>query len=238
MLQPMQYRVEPVGYSSALPLVINNNNQMLFNYSPELFVESPFVYDYEQGSYTDLAALLGRNDEVARDMNDHGDVVTRHYLYSEGTFTELTSDVGSVNALAINNSRQIVGHINTVAEQLPFLYSDGSVQVLGSWFGGGVNLPHGINSQGQIVGEATASNHHLRAFVYDQGAVTNLHPYFGDEPDLNSSAFAINDSGQIIGYFTPTNISERGFLLDAGVLTEIVPADGGVCTRWTSTIRA
>src|SRR5947208_3318426 len=55
---------------------------------------------------------------------------------------------------------------------------------------------HGINSSGQVTGEATTAAGQSRAFIYSGGSLMDL-----GTTGANASGRAINASGQIAGYY-------------------------------------
>ncbi len=71
--------------------------------------------------------------------------------------------------------------------------SGGAMADLGL-LGGSESYARGINDSGQIVGDSATSSNHLHAFLYANGAMTDL----GTWADI-SYALGINDSGQIVG---------------------------------------
>ena len=87
----------------------------------------------------------------------------------------------------------------------------------------------GINSSGQIAGEATlAGNAVAHAFRYANGVMTDLGTLGGD----SSAATSINASGQVTGYSDLPYVSALGsrqhaFLFSAGVMRDIGTLGGG-----------
>jgi probable HAF family extracellular repeat protein len=79
-------------------------------------------------------------------------------------------------------------------------------------------VPHGINNQGQVVGEYTDADGTVQGFLWDEGRFTTV-----DGPDgTGASVTDINDRGQIIGVLpddTTGATGLRGFLLSKGVYT-------------------
>ena len=61
-----------------------------------------------------------------------------------------------------------------------FLYSNGTMQDLGS-LGGDGGVAYGINAGGQIVGYASTAAGACHAFLYSNGAMTDLGTLGGDE---------------------------------------------------------
>src|SRR5438034_227356 len=82
---------------------------------------------------------------------------------------------------------------------------------LGS-LGGGTAFANDVNEAGQIVGGTTDASGYQRAFLWENGVMTDL----GVQPD--GSALAINDKGQIVGTM---NGERQGFLWDHGTITDL-----------------
>src|SRR5438034_10649785 len=82
---------------------------------------------------------------------------------------------------------------------------------LGS-LGGGTAFANDVNEAGQIVGGTTDASGYQRAFLWENGVMTDL----GVQPD--GSALAINDKGQIVGTMTG---ERQGFLWKHRTITEL-----------------
>ena len=83
-----------------------------------------------------------------------------------------------------------------------FLYSNGTMQDLGTLPGFDGSDAMGINASGQVVGwnyvEATNVDH---AFLYSQGTMVDLNTLISPAAGWTLAyASAINDSGQIVGW--------------------------------------
>ena len=84
--------------------------------------------------------------------------------------------------------------------------------------GGATARPGDINNSGQIVGSSKASDGSDRAFLYENGRMTDL----GSFPDTSwTCANGINDSGQIVGYSGSYALGAHGFLYENGELVDI-----------------
>jgi probable HAF family extracellular repeat protein len=109
-------------------------------------------------------------------------------------------------ASAINASGQIVGYSNpagaTVDVMHGFLYSGGSMSDLGVLSGGAWSQANGINTWGQVVGEADNGAGSYDGFVYFGGGMTDLNNLLDSTGSgwQICDATAVNDSGQITGW--------------------------------------
>ena len=172
-------------------------------------------------------------------VNVSSTTVIRHaFVDTNATMTDLFPNSGAYNsqANAINDSGQIVGYMDTPIPgqsvgftQRAFLYSNGSVIDLS--FGSALSEASAINGSGQVVGYSMTGSGR-RAFLYDDGATTNLGTLYSD----NSAATGINSNSDVVGnLFTTTNgintdvgafIYTGGTMLD---LNTLLPVENG----WT-----
>jgi probable HAF family extracellular repeat protein len=148
-----------------------------------------------------LGTLPGGDYSSAFAINDSGVVVgtsntsTSTHAFS-WTLAKGLSDLGTLpganasSALAINNQGQIAGSSGGHA----VLWSGGGIQDLGT-LGGATSEAHGVNLQGDVVGESdTSSGPH--AFLWRSGAMQDLGTLPGD---ASSRADHINDGGMVVG---------------------------------------
>jgi probable HAF family extracellular repeat protein len=125
-------------------------------------------------------------------------------------------------AIAVNSSGAAVGRSDFHA----VLYVDGVLRDLGTL--GGTQFSHsqanGINDAGVIVGESSDGKGVLRAFVYEDGAMTDL----GAPESFFSRARAINSQGQIVGEWGPSNGQQpaHAFLYENGAFSDLPPLGG------------
>lgn len=97
---------------------------------------------------------------------------------------------------------------------------------MGTLIGGSFSGAYGINNAGQVTGvSATAGSTHtshdgLRAFVWQNGVMTDLGTLGGS--DSYSYGLGINDAGQIVGESSPAGLSpSHAFLWQNGVMSDL-----------------
>lgn len=96
----------------------------------------------------------------------------------------------------------MVGNAFTVgnAARHAFLYSNGTMNDLGTLGGGMNSQAFGINNNGQVVGYAIMANAQ-HAFLYSGGSLLDLNNLLSPGSGWTlSDARGINDLGQIVGY--------------------------------------
>jgi probable HAF family extracellular repeat protein len=113
-----------------------------------------------------------------------------------GVLDGYSSSYGS----GINESGQVAGYsYNSDGDQLAFLFSNGTLQSLGT-LGGTRSAAYGINASGRVTGYSPYTSR-AAAFLYSNG--TMYGPLAGPEGLHSSLGYGINASGQITGGFTP-----------------------------------
>jgi probable HAF family extracellular repeat protein len=148
---------------------------------------------------------------------------------SAGNISYYVTDLGTLpagnasSASEINNSGEAVGTSYVISGATnvphPVLYSDGTVQSLGT-LGGDGGSAWAINNAGRIVGTSRiAGNSATHAFLYD-GTLHDLGTLPGQ---TNSIAYGINNAGQIVGEASSSGLSRAfrydGIMHDLGTLT-------------------
>ena len=83
--------------------------------------------------------------------------------------------------------------------------------------GGFDSFAYGINSSGQIVGQAQTASGVYHAFVYSKGKMIDL----GTLGGTSSCASAINSSGQIVGQSTTSSGASHAFLYSKGKMKDL-----------------
>ena len=135
-------------------------------------------------------------------------------LYSRGVVKDLGTLPGATTTVVtgINRKGQVTGYAGV--EETPysdkwntvhsFLYTNGSMQDLGTLVGGQYAFAKAINDEGVVVGQAyTASDTCSQAFVYRNGVMSPV-----GTCGTTQVAFYINNRGNIVGT-TPRNSNNK-----------------------------
>ena len=140
----------------------------------------------------------------------------------------------STRALGTFSSRLVQGAVASLVVLLAAISPVNAQQVyqivdLGT-LGGTATTPHGINNQGQVVGQSDLSGDGSRhAFLYSNGVMTDL----GTLGGVVSSAEAINENGQIVGVSSNTgNLANHAFLYSGGAFTDLGTLGGPDSTAY------
>jgi probable HAF family extracellular repeat protein len=185
---------------------------------------APQVFDFEgaiwrpDGTKVALPPYAGDAISGAFSINDKGQVVgtsgtcgpqspgiaVHAVLWQDGSTIDLGNLGGSVFnvAAAINNHDQIVGFSGVAGSATfhAFLWRKGKMRDLGTLPGDVVSLANSVNDQGQIVGFSIDASGNNRAFIWENGSMTDLNRLVSPNSQLHLMiANDINDQGWIVG---------------------------------------
>jgi probable HAF family extracellular repeat protein len=137
-------------------------------------------------------------------------------IWDNRTWQDLTPGATLANqATAVNNNGQVTGYYYPTGEHCRAFIWDKfkGMRELGT-LGGTTSFGHGINSKGEVVGEAyTLSG--TGAFIWREGqGMSNLNNLIKvGVVFVAQAAYGINDRGAIVGYGQNFNLDETAFLL-------------------------
>ena len=212
------------GFSSVAEAI--NNAGTIVGSSTILDELETHAFIYTNGTMVDLGTLGGFYS-AAFAVNQSNVVVgesttiageTHAFVYSGVSLQDLNTLGGTYStAFAVNNAGLVLGVSSTTGdvEYHGFVYSGGGMMDLGT-LGGNYSTPMALNNLGQVVGNSANSNGNARAFLWQNGTMTDLNELLpaGSGWVLENAKF-INDSGTIVGTGT-TNGVPAWFVLTAG----------------------
>ena len=176
--------------------------------------DSPVIW--EHGKAQALPTVGGDPDGQAEGINEHGQVVgysgtctaaLHAVLWEDGKASPLPDLGTGANAFSINDRGQIVGLVGSPDSPTFYaaLWQNGVITNLGTLPGDFAAIASGINNRGQVVGSTLDSNFNfvLRAFIWEDGVMTDLNTLFPADSNLYATmANQINERGQIAGMAT------------------------------------
>jgi probable HAF family extracellular repeat protein len=248
-----------LGGNNAWATTVNNHGQVVGaaeNSTPDSSC-SPFQSVrpvlWEKGLARDLSTLPGDPDGTANGINSLGQAVggsgswcsglNNALLWDHGTIIHLPSLGGVLNneALAINNHGQIVGHSGVPADTTvdAVLWENGTAKDLGVLPNDFGSFATGLNHKGQVVGTSYDASGNFHAFLWEDGAMTELSTLFPASSNLYPTmANEINSQGQISGMATVTSGKYIG-QIHAFLATPVDEHDGAseIVARGPSTVR-
>jgi len=206
---------------------------------------------------TDLGTLGGtfgtangvnNSGAVVGSANLPGDTESHAFLWSKGIKSDL-STFGGPNSFAnsLNERSEIVGGAETSTPDplgedfcgsnlicLPFLWQDGHMVPLPT-LGGNNGIASGINSRGQVAGQAENTTPdptcpsppvrlEFRPVIWEKGEIQQELPTIGGDPD--GSVQAINDNGQAVGQTGDCTSPFHAVLWNKGTPTDMGTSGG------------
>jgi len=188
---------------------INNAGQVIGEaYLPSDSDSHAFLYS--GGLMLDLGTLGGQWSRPAA-LNEAGRVTgesgtaggdTHGFLFDGTALQDLGTLGGTVSrGIDINSAGQIIGN-STLTGDIDFhgfIYSNGTLQDLGT-LGGTGSTARDINNHGQVVGTSGDIGGPPRAFLWENGTMTDLNTLLPAASDwVLTDARFINDARQIVG---------------------------------------
>jgi len=178
-------------------------------------------------NYT-IQHIPGLQDNFVVRISDAGHIVGSHYLWYQGTLTDLGGLGGNFTAVEdVNASGQIVGRSRDASGIMhAFVWQNGTMTPLPT-LGGQDGYATAINNVGQVVGYTDDSPgpsilNHRATFWPNQTTAVDIGTI---PPDHSSRAYAINNLSQVAGMSLPSTGSGFGadaFFWEAGVLTAFI----------------
>jgi probable HAF family extracellular repeat protein len=191
------------------------------------------VWEPKTGDLTTLRPLPGDSASAATAINQRGQVVgisgecdqavgrysARHaVLWEHGEPIEIGNLGGTSwhTPMAINERGEVVGFSNPPSaadaagefNAVAFRWSRrGGIDNLGTLPGDANSQAMGINARGQIVGVSFGGSRGSRAFIWEDGVMTDLNDLV-DTDDVLLSAQHVNDAGQITGRLRSSTTGE------------------------------
>ncbi len=170
-------------------------------------------------------------------------------LWQNGTATYLGSLGGTApngelpgpgsTALAINNHGQVVGQSNLAGDKAfhAFLWTKATgMQDLGTLPGDTFSGALAINDAGEIVGVSLDATGNMRAYIRQNGVLTDLNTLVpADSPLYMILAASVNSSGQIVGLGI-TNEGDPHVFLATPQISIVISGPGTISTNTFQTI--
>lgn len=212
---------------------------------PQVLQFRAALWDVRTGTMTELPPFPGDSTSAATAINEVGQVVgisgecdvavgrfsAQHaVLWENGTVTEIGNLGGTTwhTPMAINRRGVVVGFSNPPSagdlvgdfNARAFIWSkEGGVDSLRALPGDAFSQAHAINQHNQVVGVSFGGAAGSRAFIWQNGTITNLNDLVDGSPGVLQSAQDINDAGQITGRVRITATGEvRTFILTPKVV--------------------
>lgn len=193
--------------------------------SPQVLQFVAAVWGPKEGQIQPLAPLAGDPDSAATAINDKGQVVgisgicqnavgrlsAKHAVLWQNGVAIRIGDLGGAGwntPMDINDRGQVVGFSDLPGDDdadspnfHAFFWSrSGGVKDLGTLPGDSLSEALGINEEGQVVGVSIDASGNQRAFLWQDGAMTDLNSLIpSNSPYVLQAAQDINEFGEIAG---------------------------------------
>jgi probable HAF family extracellular repeat protein len=195
------------GYSSAIALnsqgVVVGESTLVGEMDLHAFRYTTLMVDlgtlggtYSSAQAVNNAGWVVGNSTLLFDVDQHA------FLHDGTTMIDLGALGGNYStAYDVNNAGWVIGDATTLhdAEYHGFVYGAGVLVDLHT-LGGDYSSTWDLNQSGQIVGESTTASGSQRAFLWENGVMTDLNTVLPPNSGwLLTSAQFINDAGDIVG---------------------------------------
>jgi probable HAF family extracellular repeat protein len=218
-----------LGGNNSYATAANNRGQVVGlaeNSTQDPNCIAPQVLDWEAviwgpklGEMHELPPLSGDSIAGAIAINDRGQVVggsgfcgpvssavsVHAVLWQNGSPIDLGNLGGALNNVAtgINSRGEVIGFSDLAgdATEHAFLWTDDDgMQDLGTLSGDVSSSAFGINEEGQVAGQSCDQNSNCRAFLWEDGVITDLNTLVCPGSSLSLTYGGdINDRGEIVG---------------------------------------
>ena len=211
--------------------------------APQVLQFKPVVW--ENGKVQELPTYPGDPDGIAFGINGNGDVAgasgecaafnaaslvnlqpLHALLWQTGAVTDLgnlggTGHGNGIQAYAVNRQDQVVGYSDLPGDSTfhSFLWAkETGMKDLGALSGDVSSLAININDAGEVVGISLDANFNLRAYLWENGVMTDLNtlvntnPVTGGSSLFLASACSITSSGVITGFAMTSTGEVHGYL--------------------------
>ena len=217
-------RGQVVGYAE-------NSTQDPTCIAPQVLDLEAVLWGPKPGEIHELPQLSGDTIAGAAAINDRGQVVgtsgacmspsplAHAVLWQNGSVIDLGSLGGALKNLAtgINERGDVIGFSDLAGDATShaFLWTKhNGMQDLGTLPGDSSSSAFGINEEGQVVGQSCDQNNNCRAFLWENGVMTDLNTLVCHGSSLYLTYGGdINDEGDIVGQaFDPNTGDTPTFL--------------------------
>jgi probable HAF family extracellular repeat protein len=214
--------------------------------APQVLQYLPAVW--ENGTVKALPTVKGDPDGVAIANNDNGQAAgytgncgsnqsAQAVLWQDGKPIVLPSLGGEANngAQDMNDLGVAVGFSDLPGDTVEHavIWEKGKVHDLGTLSGDVSSSAYGINNLNQVVGESCDAENICRAFLWQDGVMTDLNALLPLDSPLDAvEALDINDSGEIVGQAYQWSNGDFPAFLAVPVLN----ADGSLTTAQVNSV--
>jgi autotransporter-associated beta strand protein/probable HAF family extracellular repeat protein len=193
-------------------------------------------------SINDNRQVLGWGDGSSQPS---GGRFSNPVLYDNGSYVDIeslvTANLNGTQSFAwgLNQAGQISGYyveyVNSLAYPRAFVYNEGNVSAIvhnNNVITLSGSLKTDLNNKGEVVGGYVANEFGQgHAFVYSNGAFTDIHSSIPDSEYFDTEARSINDKGQIVG-----SVGYHAFLYTTGNAVQIGECAGSGFPMWINSL--